>query len=78
MKIYQLESYSVTDNTDDEKLLSMTYHSNQKSIQEQVRINGTEDADFCVIRHKVEELNLKGKKDVINALNNLGESYRIY
>ena len=79
MKIYQLESYSVPkDSFDDEKLLSMTYHSSQASIKKQIRINGKEDADFDEIRHRVHELNLNGKKDIIEALNDLGESYRIY
>tara|TARA_Y100001973_G_C5198702_1_gene336100 strand:+ start:2389 stop:2628 length:240 start_codon:yes stop_codon:yes gene_type:complete len=79
MKIYQLESYSVPqDSFDDEKLLSMTYHSSQSSIKKQIRINGKEDADFDEIRHRVNELNLNGKKDVIKALNDLGETYRIY
>ena len=79
MKIYQLESYSVPqDSFDDEKLLSMTYHSSQSSIKKQIRINGKEDADFDEIRHRVNELNLNGKKDIIKALNDLGESYRIY
>jgi len=79
MKIYQLESYSVPkDSFDDEKLLSMTYHSSQSSIKKQIRINGKEDADFDEIRHRVNELNLNGKKDIIKALNYLGETYRIY
>ncbi len=79
MKIYQLESYSVPqDSFDDEKLLSMTYHSSQSSIKKQIRINGKEDEDFNEIRHRVNELNLNGKKDIIKALNDLGESYRIY
>ena len=79
MKIYQLESYSVPkDSFDDEKLLSMTYHSSQSSIKKQIRINGKEDEDFNEIRHRVNELNLNGKKDIIKALNYLGETYRIY
>ena len=79
MKIYQLESYSVPqDSFDDEKLLSMTYHSSQSSIKKQIKINGKEDEDFNEIRHRINEINFNGKKDVIKLLNDLGESYRIY
>ncbi len=78
MEIYQLEVYLVPqDSFDDEKLVSMTYHSSQSSIKKQIRINGKEDEDFNEIRHRVNELNLNGKKDIIKALNDLGESYRI-
>tara|TARA_R100001224_G_scaffold46653_1_gene26869 strand:- start:279 stop:518 length:240 start_codon:yes stop_codon:yes gene_type:complete len=79
MKIYKLESYSIQNDTfDDEKLLSITYHSSQSSIKKQMELNGTEDSDFCPINHQVKELYINGKKDVIKALNDLGETYRIY
>tara|TARA_Y100000593_G_scaffold52543_1_gene98640 strand:- start:7286 stop:7525 length:240 start_codon:yes stop_codon:yes gene_type:complete len=79
MKIYELHSYSVTDcRFNDTKDLSFSYHSSMKKVKERIKINGTEDADFQPIKHKITVLNLKNKTDVIKELNALADIYVQY
>ena len=76
MKIYKLHTYAKVDGG--QKTLQYSYHSTKAEVKSHKTYDGKENCDGYPIDHDLEVINLKNKKEVIAALNNLAEAYTEY